>query len=95
MADQWTKHADGFVCGDIGVFPAIPDAWAVWENVAGEWQEVEPFLAARRQVHTRGPNGGPPYQFSERTREETIEEAKRLALEWRQARQGKLSMISK
>ena len=66
----WTSHVDGFVSGDVGIFPGFFGSWEVWERVSGEWQQVEPLVCAEKAG----------------SREETIEEAKRLATEWRSAR---------
>jgi hypothetical protein len=81
-SDDWQPYHNGFVKGHIGVFPAVPDAWAVWDNFSGEWRKSEPFIAAARNGRTHTPGGDPPFHFWERTREETIAEAKRLAEKW-------------
>ena len=79
--DDWKPHYDGFILGDLGVFPCI-GGWAVWEKVEGEWREVDPFLSAGLQgvTHTKG--AFEPFYFWERTRDETIAEAKRMAVKW-------------
>lgn len=86
MSDGWEPYHNGYVKGHIGVFPTIPDAWSVWDNFSGEWAQSEPFTYAARSGRTHIPGRNPPYQFWERTRGDTIDEAKRLAELWLKTR---------
>jgi hypothetical protein len=38
---EWRSHADGFVHGDVGVFPYLFDSWEVWIYENGEWKALE------------------------------------------------------
>lgn len=87
MTDRgWTPRTDGFVNGDVGVFPALFGAWEVWHKIDGEWRAVKPQIYAARNGREHDPNASPPFRYWERTRDETIAEAKLLALEWRARR---------
>jgi hypothetical protein len=33
---KWESHADGFVNGDVGVFPYLFGSWEVWIRINGE-----------------------------------------------------------
>lgn len=82
---EWQIQGDGLVRGNIGVFPTI-GAWVVWDNFSGEWLEAEPFTFAEVSGRMPDPSRKTMYLQFTRTREETIEEAKRLAIEWLSAR---------
>lgn len=81
-ADEWKPYKDGFVKDHIGVFPGDFGAWEAWENFSGEWQPCGRGLSAAREGSEHCPGEVPPYHFWERTREETITAAKRLAEDW-------------
>ncbi|PWJ88453.1 hypothetical protein C8D77_111176 [Mesorhizobium loti] len=80
--ERWTPHVDGFIKGHVGIFPGYFGSWEVWDNFAGEWNRSEPFTAAAQRGRDFEKDCDPPYREWERTREETIEEAKRLAESW-------------
>lgn len=40
----WTRHADGWVCGDVGVFPYLFSSWEVWVRTGGEWECYRPLM---------------------------------------------------
>jgi hypothetical protein len=81
-AAGWTPHVDGFVKGNIGVFPYFFGSWTVWDNFSGEWQESEPFTCASMEGVDVDLNRDPRYLYWTRSKEETIADAKRLAEEW-------------
>jgi hypothetical protein len=35
--DGWIPHSDGFIKGNVGVFPYL-SGWEVWDNIDGEWR---------------------------------------------------------
>ncbi len=79
---EWEPYVDGFVKGDVGIFPGFGGAWVVWNKVDGEWSQSEPLTYAATSGRTYDRLRSPPYEFWERTKEETILEAKRLAEQW-------------
>lgn len=80
--DGWLPHADGFVCGRVGVFPSRVGAWVVWELVGEEWRQVEPMLAAERSGRAYDKNKRPPWVFWEASHEDVVEAAKKLAIKY-------------
>lgn len=34
---NWVRYKDGWVCGDVGVFPYLFSSWEVWVREGGEW----------------------------------------------------------
>jgi hypothetical protein len=87
VTDGWEPHKDGFTLGNVGVFPGFLTSWEVWENFSGEWRVVDPLLAVSQSGPMRLPGAVPPYPSRERTREETIDAVKALALQWLSERQ--------
>lgn len=84
MSDgDWEPYKNGFKKGNIAVFPAIGvGAWQVWEYQLEHWLPVVPIIYATREVRTHDRTCSPPYQYWQRTREETIAEVQRLAEEY-------------
>lgn len=57
---NWTPHADGFVNGDVGVFPFHFGSWEVWVKTDREWRRhdalmpfetIEEAKAAASRIH--------------------------------------------
>ena len=46
ISKEWKRHVDGYICGDVGIFPYSMGSWEVWERVAGRWHPrlgIRPF----------------------------------------------------
>lgn len=85
MFDVWTPYVDGFVKGNVGVFPGHFGSWDVWGNFGGKWELVYPPLCAAREGKDFNRDRRPPHLLWERSPDETIAEARRLAEEWASA----------
>lgn len=54
----WIPPRDGFVCGDVGVFPFLLGSWEVWRRREGEWQR-EPSLLPFKTIDEAKAAAGP------------------------------------
>jgi hypothetical protein len=88
MADVWTPYVDGFVYGNIGVFPGHFGSWDVWDNFGGKWEPVYPPLYAAREGKDYCRGRRPAFLLWERSPDETMAEARRLAEAWLSALGG-------
>lgn len=88
---EWTPYKDGFIKGNIGVFPSIgTGAWEVWDKFSGEWECSEPYTYAAKEGRTYDPDRRSPYVYWERNNDEILTKIQQLADQWLENRLQKL-----
>lgn len=80
--DGWKRHVDGFVKGDLAIFPSFFGSWVVHRKENGLWEEIDnPDAFVSKSGRTIGLSGW--WVFWEKTTEQLIIEAKELSEKWK------------